>query len=202
MKGVHPIHLMRITRVYTRKGDKGMTQLVGNQEVSKSCQRVEAYGCVDELNSSLGLARALLGERKDQLSDEDVASVLTDLDYLQNHLFIMGGDLATQIDDRWAGMPLITIELVREIESRIDRYNSDLPPLAEFILPTGTTSVAAIHLARTICRRAEREAIRLQKEEDIGEAVIPFLNRLSDFLFVLARWISKRSGSIETTWRR
>lgn len=193
---------MRITRVYTRQGDQGMTRLGSSQEVSKSCQRVEAYGCVDELNSAVGFVRALLNEKPESLAPLDMQTVMADLDMLQNRLLTLGGDLATRLSDRWDGMPLINAAHTRELEVRLDQYNSELPRLEEFILPTGTAVVSALHLARTICRRTEREVIRLQENEDIGPDVIPFLNRLSDFLFVLARWISRKSGCIETAWRR
>ncbi|MBK7494294.1 MAG: cob(I)yrinic acid a,c-diamide adenosyltransferase [Candidatus Omnitrophica bacterium] len=179
-----------------------MTRLGSSQEVSKNASVSSFYGCVDELNSAVGFVRALLNEKPESLAPLDLQTVMADLDMLQNRLLTLGGDLATRLSDRWDGMPLLNAAHTRELEVRLDQYNSELPPLEEFILPTGTAVVSALHLARTICRRTEREVIRLQENEDIGPAVIPFLNRLSDFLFVLARWISRKSSYIETAWRR
>jgi cob(I)alamin adenosyltransferase len=193
---------MRVTKVYTRNGDHGRTRLVGNQEVEKSCQRIEAYGTVDELNSMIGMARAFFESDRPIEEPKDHERMRRELLAIQNMLFILGGDLATLIPDRWPGMPLISPGHVEEIEEKLDAMNADLSPLEEFILPSGPPASAALHMARTICRRAEREVLRLGRMEPVSETVIPFLNRLSDYLFVMARWSCHRSGSKEDYWKR
>lgn len=193
---------MRITRVYTRKGDDGTTGLVGNHRVSKNCPRIHAYGTVDELNACLGLARSLLEVDTSQLTSENRQRSTEELASLQNLMFTLGADLATRLEDRWDNMPTVSEDMVSEIERRLDILNEEIPPLQEFILPHGTPVVSAIHVARTVCRRAERDALALRDEEPIGDFVIPFLNRVSDLLFVLARWVCLKSGNPESTWTR
>lgn len=193
---------MRVTKVYTRMGDKGVTRLVGGHEIDKSHLRVEAFGTVDELNSAVGLARSLLETNPPGLSSSIKERLQDELGSIQNWLFILGGDLATFVSERWPEMPLITSENTRAIEERLDAMNAELPPLEEFILPGGTPPAAALHLARSVCRRTERAVLRLSHTEDVGDAVIPFLNRLSDYLFVMARWIGLQSGQQEHFWRR
>jgi cob(I)alamin adenosyltransferase len=193
---------MRVNRVYTRHGDSGKTHLVGTQEVSKSAQRVVAYGTVDELNAALGCAYALLDQEGKTEQAETNRTLSYELDYLQNLLFILGGDLATRVEDRWEGMPVITADHTLEIENLLNHFNMEIPPLEEFILPRGPAPSAFLHLARTICRRAEREVVRLSEVENIGDCVIPLINRLSDFLFVLARWYCLKSDAPESLWRR
>jgi cob(I)alamin adenosyltransferase len=193
---------VRITKVYTRKGDDGTTRLVGNHLVSKNSARIVAYGAVDELNSTIGLARSMVAADSSLLSKENHARILSELDFLQNLLFTAGADLATRVEDRWKDMPLIAAEHTLDLEARIDAYNKEIPPLEEFILPAGTPASASLHVARTVCRRAEREAIALRDQEPVGEGIIPFLNRLSDLLFVLARWLCLASGVEESLWKR
>ncbi|MDD5542268.1 MAG: cob(I)yrinic acid a,c-diamide adenosyltransferase [Acidobacteriia bacterium] len=191
---------MRITRVYTRGGDKGETALVGNQRVPKDSKRIEAYGTVDELNSSIGLARAFL-----QKSAQDAAANIRlekELAKIQNELFVVGSDLATRVQDRWKDMPLIEQHHIDELEKLIDELEADLGPLKEFILPGGSLAGAQLHQARTVCRRAERAAVSLRREEPLGDLVIPYLNRLGDALFVLARWSTRQEGAPETLWNR
>ncbi len=190
----------RITKVYTRSGDDGTTGLVGKGRVSKNHRRIQSYGTVDELNAALGLARAHLNEDKSNLPSDKKDLAFGELAYLQNLLFTVGCDLATRIEDRWDGMPVTEDRHVQDLEHKIDELNEELPPLKDFVLPTGTPTVAALHLARTICRRAERDALSLRDEEPIGDAVLPFLNRLSDYLFVLSRWLTVSAGDPETTW--
>ncbi|MCA9425882.1 MAG: cob(I)yrinic acid a,c-diamide adenosyltransferase [Candidatus Omnitrophica bacterium] len=190
----------RITKVYTRSGDDGTTGLVGKGRVSKNHRRIQSYGTVDELNAALGLARAHLNQDASNLPSEKKDLALRELADLQNLLFTVGCDLATRIEDRWDGMPVTTMAHVEELERKIDEFNEEVPALKDFVLPTGTPTVAALHLARTICRRAERDALTLRDEEPIGEAVLPFLNRLSDYLFVLSRWLTISAGDTETTW--
>jgi cob(I)alamin adenosyltransferase len=175
---------MRITKVYTRTGDKGETSLVGGKRVAKDSTRVEAYGDVDELNSLLGFARTLL-------TDKEVDAILS---RIQNELFIVGADLASPLELK---APRIEQESIARLEQTIDKFNREVPPLREFILPGGKSEGAALHLARTVARRAERKVIRLGKEEPINPYVIVYLNRLSDLLFVLARITNRRTGTPE-----
>ena len=175
----------RITKVYTKTGDKGQTSLVGGIRVSKASTRVEAYGDVDELNSVLGIARS-------HVVDEELEKILG---VIQNDLFIMGADLASP---QGIETPRISEEKVKELEKTIDKFLKELEPLKEFILPTGRGGGAYLHLARTVARRAERRVVRLREEEEINENLLIYLNRLSDLLFVMARIENKRRGFDET----
>lgn len=178
----------RLTKIYTRTGDKGDTGLVGGQRVSKDSPRIWACGTVDELNSAIGLARAFKPDKK---TDRVLAGI-------QNDLFNLGAELATP------GQPASCIEQRRivALEKLMDELNAKLGPLREFILPGGTPLAAQLHVARTICRRAERFCVRLARDEQIGEFVVPYLNRLSDALFVLARWVNKKQKAKEVFWRK
>ncbi|HET8720675.1 MAG TPA: cob(I)yrinic acid a,c-diamide adenosyltransferase [Nitrospira sp.] len=189
---------MRITKVYTRTGDAGRTRLAGGQEVSKDSLRVEAYGTVDELNASVGLARAMNGEA-DRASAKQLEQ---DLRWVQNKLFDLGGILATAPGQVFKNMPAIKAQDAARLERMIDRCQKELPPLKEFILPGGGKVSAALHQARTICRRAERICVRLAREETLNAEIIKFLNRLSDALFVWARWVAKTQGEPEFLWQR
>lgn len=168
--------------------------------MSKTHPRVETYGTVDELNSALGLARAHLERDPLPLPDEKRTRALSELANLQNILFVLGGDLSMPRETRPEGVPSIAESHTTQLESQIDSLNGEIPPLEDFILPAGPPAVAALHLARTICRRAERQAVALSAQEDIGPAIVPFLNRLSDYLFVLARWVALSAGEKETIW--
>ena len=169
---------IRITRVYTRTGDRGETALVGGTRVPKDAARIEAYGTVDELNAALGLARAFNAER---LSEGEGHRWLDEvLRRLQNELFDLGSELATLIDP----------------------CQKELPPHKSFVLPGGGRIGAALHQARTICRRAEREILRLSRAEPLAEWPLRYVNRLSDLLFVLSRWVAKRLGEPEYLWER
>ena len=190
---------MRLTKIYTRSGDGGKTRLAGGQEVWKDSLRVEAYGTVDELNSGIGLIRAFHGE----LANEEAAGRLEeDLRWLQNKLFDIGGLLATMPGQRFKDMPEISDQDVARLEHSIDACQEDLTPLKEFILPGGGKVSALMHQARTVCRRAERDCIRLSREEEVDARIIKFLNRLSDTLFVWARWVAKKQGEPEFLWQR
>ncbi|MFM8412794.1 MAG: cob(I)yrinic acid a,c-diamide adenosyltransferase [Alphaproteobacteria bacterium] len=201
---------IRINRVYTRSGDKGMTHLVGGAEVRKDAARVEAYGTVDELNSVLGLARVFNEEMR--VADSAVptrgpaaaaAGELEDvLMRLQNELFDLGSELATPPGSEYPGMFRVGDDQVTALERLIDRCQEDLEPLKSFVLPGGGRVGATLHQARTVCRRAEREVLRLASSEEVGSGPIKYLNRLSDLLFVLARWISRRTGAPEILWER
>ena len=177
----------RITRVYTKTGDKGETSLVDGSRVSKSSKRVDTFGDVDELNSILGISIQYI-------EDEEIAGVVNSI---QNDLFILGGDLATPSGFE-IEIPRIDTDMITKLENLIDTFHKEVGDLKEFILPSGKGSSPYIHLARSVCRRAERKLVSLSGDERInGEAVV-FLNRLSDLLFVLARVVNKRSGFEET----
>jgi cob(I)alamin adenosyltransferase len=191
---------IRITRVYTRTGDRGETALVGGKRVPKDAARIEAYGTVDELNAALGLARAFNAER---LAEGEGHRWLDEtLRRLQNELFDLGSELATPEDAVYEGMHRIGDTEVRELERLIDQCQKELPPLKSFVLPGGGRIGAALHQARTICRRAEREILRLSRAEPMAEWPLRYVNRLSDLLFVLSRWVVKRLGEPEFLWER
>lgn len=192
--------MVRLSKIYTRTGDKGSTRLVGGQKVAKDSQRIAAYGTVDELNATLGLVRvAMRASDAEPAVKDDVEAFLR---RVQNELFDLGSDLATRIEDRWPGQPLVELDDVTELERRMDAWNEDLAPLDSFVLPGGNEVAARLHLARTVCRRAEREVVTLAGEEPIGEPVVPYVNRLSDALFVLSRWVTHRMGAEEFLWEK
>ncbi len=189
---------MRITRVYTRAGDKGSTKLVGGIDVSKDDARIEAYGTVDELNSIIGLARTFCTR-----SDADTSRIEEMLARVQNDLFEVGADLATRPDDRWEGMHRVGDAEAEQLETWCDELNEDLGPLEEFILPGGGPVGAFLQQGRTVCRRAERRVVTLIRVEEADVAgCLRYLNRLSDFLFVLGRWAAKQCGEPEFLWQR
>lgn len=190
---------MRITRVYTRVGDRGTTRLVGGGEVAKDHPRIEAYGTVDELNAVVGILR-----HHNRGVDSDAARVIDErLERVQHDLFDVGSDLATPAEARWPGMRRVGDAEVTRLEGWIDDWNDTLPPLKEFILPGGGLVGVHAHLARTVCRRAERRVQALvAAEPDVGDGCLRFLNRLSDWLFVLGRWSAHQAGEPETFWRR
>ncbi len=190
--------MARLTKIYTKTGDKGDTGLVGGKRVSNDSPRIWAYGTVDELNSGIGLARAFNAEKR-SVPGLKIDKVLA---RLQNELFNLGAELATLPQDFREGMPRIDREHITALERMMDELNAELGSLEEFILPGGSKTGAALHLARTICRRAERFCVRLAREEKIGEHVVPYLNRLSDALFVLARWANKKQGAAEVFWEK
>jgi len=171
----------RITKVYTKTGDQGLTSLVGGARVSKASSRVDTYGEVDELNAALGITRS-------QGVDDEISSILI---VIQNDLFIMGADLASPPDIE---VPRVSKESVENLEVAIDRFLEELEPLKEFILPSGNTGGSYLHFARTVSRRVERKVVKLMEEEEIGQNVLIYLNRLSDLLFVMARIENQRGG--------
>ncbi len=190
---------MRITRVYTRVGDAGTTRIVGGGEVGKDDPRIEAYGAVDELNAVLGVARAALSASL--LPPEAAQRLDALLGVVQNDLFNVGTELAVPPDARWDGMYRVGDEDVLRLEQTIDLLNADLAPLAEFVLPGGGVAGAHLHHARTVCRRAERRAVTLAREvPDLVPGPLRYLNRLSDLLFVAARWAVNRAGEAEVLW--
>jgi cob(I)alamin adenosyltransferase len=177
-----------LNRIYTRAGDAGATRLASGQSVSKASLRVEAYGEVDEVNAVLGLAR------RETIDDPDLDPLLA---RIQNDLFDLGADLATPVKAGEGAAALrITAGQVERLETEIDALNADLQPLTSFVLPGGCAAAAALHLARTVCRRAERRAVAFSQSEGgggHGEA-LRYLNRLSDLLFVAARFANAREG--------
>lgn len=197
--------MVTLSKIYTRTGDGGTTRLVGGQEVAKDDLRIEAYGTVDELNALFGLARVELAHPTDgtAIADDDRERLDGWLLDVQQDLFDLGSDLATLIEDRWPGQPLIESGDVLALEAFIDRENAGLGVLKSFVLPGGTRLNALLHQARTVCRRAERRVITLRgsgAERVVGEHVIPYLNRLSDALFVLSRRVSQLAHAPEVLW--
>jgi cob(I)alamin adenosyltransferase len=178
-------------KIYTRTGDDGRTGWLGPGRVSKSSARVEACGSVDELNASLGAARAL--DRDAWLADP-LASV-------QSQLFNVGAELAAATPEAQATLERATDADVEALERWIDRFEADLPPLQNFILPGGTALGAQLHWSRTVCRRAERRLVALAEGERMEPRLIRYLNRLGDLLFVMARWCNHRAGAPEVEWR-
>ena len=175
----------RLSKIYTRTGDDGTTGLGDGTRVKKTSRRIAAIGAVDELNSVLGML--LSGE-----IPEPIRSVLTDV---QHDLFDLGGELSIP------GRSAITEDQVKRLETTLDRLNANLRPLKEFILPGGTEAAAVCHLARSVCRRAERDVMHLGEAEEIGAAVKKYLNRLSDLLFVIARTLNTQAGRDDVLWQ-
>lgn len=191
---------IRITKVYTRTGDKGFTKLVGGKKVPKDAVRIEAYGAIDELNSVLGLARVFNDDLRDRLP---AAQRLDEIfRRLQNELFDLGSELATPPDFSYEGMFRVGDDEVKALEKLIDELQKDLTPLSSFILPGGGKVGGFLHQARTVCRRAEREILRLSREEELSPYPLKYVNRLSDLFFVLSRWVSKNLGEPEYLWER
>ena len=179
-------------KIYTRTGDTGNTSLFGGQRVPKDALRIDAYGTVDELNSALG---AVLSD----VSDAELKKVIS---RIQNTLFEVGADLATPRSIEQKNVRRIKPEDAKELESVIDTIEQRLEPLTSFVLPGGSKAGSGLHVARTVCRRAERAVVRLSREEEIGEAILVYLNRLSDLLFVLARWSNKMANIPEIPWNK
>lgn len=176
----------RLTRIYTRTGDQGSTGLGDGSRVAKDAARVEAYGTVDELNSVVGMLRThALPEPMDAWLGE-----------IQHRLFDLGGELCIP------GHIIVTDAHVTSLENWLDRLNDDLEPLADFILPGGSPAAAACHLARTVCRRAERRVVTLQAREPVNGPALRYLNRLSDLLFVMSRSLNRAVGVPDVLWQR
>lgn len=177
----------RLSKIYTRTGDDGSTGLADGNRIAKNAQRVEAMGTVDELNCHVGMMVELL-DRDDAL--------IASLRQIQHHLFDLGGEFAIP------GSRVITPDHTRWLEETLDLYNSDLPPLKNFILPGGSRPAAQGHLARAVCRRAERVVVALGHEDSINPESRQYLNRLSDLLFVVARVLARRQGAREILWEQ
>lgn len=178
----------REMKIYTRKGDDGKTALIGGDRVSKHHIRVESYGTVDELNSNLGFLRCGLSGK-----DEETIA------HIQNRLFMLGSYLASSSESKMI-LPEIVPEDVQLLENEIDRHTNTLPELKNFILPGGSNLGSHAHVARCVCRRAERLVVHLAEHEEIEPLIIQYLNRLSDYLFILARFIDHASGNSEIIW--
>jgi cob(I)alamin adenosyltransferase len=174
----------RLSKIYTRTGDDGTTGLGDGSRITKDDARVEAYGAVDELNSAVGVLIAAE-------TDAELCEILADI---QHQLFNLGGELCIP------GSALISADNVKSLENILDKYNADLAPLKNFILPGGSTAGAACHMARAVCRRAERRICTLAANQDINAEAIHYINRLSDLLFVLARAINTAGNNTEVLW--
>lgn len=176
----------RLSKIYTRTGDKGTTGLGDGSRVDKDSLRVEAYGSVDELNSIIGLLA----------THELPAALATELVEIEHDLFDIGGELCIP------GHSVVTDKQVQRLEQLLDSLNAELTPLEEFILPGGAPAAAVCHMARTVCRRAERRVVSLAREETISEPGLRYLNRLSDLLFVMSRSLNRAAGVADVLWQR
>ena len=185
---------MRIDKVYTRGGDTGETSLIGGERVPKAHPRIECYGTLDEVNATLGLVREALRTSKAG------PHLLPIIQRVQNELFNLGAELAAPDLEVRAKLPRIEPRHVDALERDIDGVNGDLPPLRSFVLPGGGAASAAFHLARTVCRRAERLLVDVAAVEELGELPVRYLNRLSDALFVWGRWSALQDGEPEPVW--
>jgi cob(I)alamin adenosyltransferase len=182
-----------VQRIYTKTGDAGDTGLFGGGRVAKSHPRVEAYGAVDELNAVLGWVRSVAGE----------PGIREGLPRVQADLFTIGAHLATQVPEGRPAprLPPLPHERIAALESWIDEAETSLPELRSFILPGGSAGGAALHVARTVCRRAERRVVQLAEQSDVADSIVVYLNRLSDLLFVLARAENQATGELEQQWQ-
>lgn len=183
-----------LNRIYTRRGDDGSTSLVGGQRVPKDSLRIESYGTVDELNSFVGIASVSAG------TDVALYPLPSILKRIQHELFNLGSILATLPEDVHPKQPRVTESEIARLESEMDEMNAALQPLRSFVLPGGLRLNAELHVCRTVCRRAERLLVALQREEQVPPEAIRYLNRLSDAFFVYSRWASLRLGTPEVLW--
>ncbi len=186
------------TRIYTRTGDDGTTGLIGGARIKKNAPRIEAYGTLDELSSAIGAARAALRESSER--SNRVRGLDAWLAWTQDVLFNLGCELATPDGEARAGAPSVGVADAAALERAIDAAEGDLEPLDNFIHPGGSAAGAQLHVARTICRRAERLAVALAETEGGDATALRYLNRLSDALFVWARWINDALGAPEHRW--
>lgn len=186
--------MVTLNKIYTRTGDAGSTGLVGGARIEKDAAKVEAYGDIDELNSHLGACKELLSGTPS--ADAITAMLIT----IQNELFDIGAELATPAEAHWEGMLKADASHVQQLEEWIDTLNEQLPTLRSFILPGGSLPAAHIHIARTVCRRAERHICTLNKLEPVSPHILQYINRLSDLLFVMARAVVHAQGKPEYLW--
>lgn len=192
-------------KIYTKTGDRGTTSLFGGKRINKNSPRVAAYGAVDELNSLIGVSKSHLeGVDKRHLrggpDSSKVSLVLKKLQRIQQELFVLGADLATPREVKVESQS-VKKSFITRLEREIDKWTSDLPPLRHFILPGGARAGSLLHLARSVARRAERSIVGLSEKEKINPHVLPYINRLSDWLFTLARYVNKIDHVKETPWR-
>jgi cob(I)alamin adenosyltransferase len=178
-------------KIYTKTGDKGLTSLVGGTRLSKAHIKIEAYGTVDELNAWIGL----LSDLPENLHRRAL------LKEIQDRLFTVGADLASEAEQTRKKLPELFESDIELLEKAMDEYTEIIPPLRAFVLPGGHPAVSQTHVARTVARRAERQVIRLSEEEEVNPLIVKYLNRLSDFLFVLSRKITHETGSEEISWK-
>lgn len=184
------------SKIYTKTGDKGKTRLVGGECVDKFNPRVEAYGTVDELNSYIGVVRSYLHESPSLFALDPI------LETIQNDLFNLGSHLACEDVKVSETLPRVSADSVGRMENKIDEMDADLPKLNQFILPAGHPVAAHFHYARTLCRRAERRTVELHHHDSRFDAEMVFLNRLSDFLFVAARWCNHKNRHNDVVWKK
>jgi cob(I)alamin adenosyltransferase len=185
-----PKHRLNM-KIYTKTGDKGQTSLLGGSRVAKSHPRIEAYGTIDELNSYIGLLR-------DQPANENRKDLLKEI---QDRLFTIGANLAAEPDRNKKQLPDLVLADIELLEKAMDTMDTQLPELRSFVLPGGHQSVSFCHIARTVCRRSERLVIALATETEVADIIIQYLNRLSDYLFVLSRKITQEVGAEEVSWK-
>jgi cob(I)alamin adenosyltransferase len=184
-------------KIYTRTGDKGETGLIGGKRVSKNDPRIVAYGCVDELNSNIGLVIALLKNRN---LFSDLVDVLL---LIQNELFIVGSDLADpnySLENKYE-TPRVQEKMALHLEATIDRFEKELEPITFFILPGGSIEASSLHVTRSVARRTETAVAIVSKDQTINPAILIYLNRLSDFMFIAARLLNKRLGIEDVAWK-
>lgn len=186
-------------KIYTKTGDSGQTGLWGGQRVSKDSLRVSAYGTADELNAVVGMACALLVPPHAAADSPVAAALHAPLTRVQQELFVLGADLATPGEG--TRIERVHERLIETMEQEIDQFEQELEPLRQFILPGGTLVAAQLHLARTVCRRAERLVVTLSEHEPLNPVVIPYLNRLSDWFFVVARLANARANVADVPWQ-
>ena len=187
-----------ISKVYTKTGDRGHTQLVGGKKISKSDLRICSYGEIDELNSYVGGCRQMIIDSK--FENDDLQRISDILYRVQNELFNVGNMLATLDEDIKKGMPQVETSHIVNLEKDIDYFNSNIPTLKSFILPGGSQTNVWFHITRTLCRKCERTVVALSKKEKIDIVIIKYLNRLSDALFVWSRWINFINSEDEVLW--
>jgi len=192
---------IRLTRIYTRSGDRGLTALVGGARVAKESGRLEAYGTIDELNSIVGIVRSYLPGYKRRFG-KDYGWYSESLRRIQNELFDVGSELATPPPAEYAGMHKMSAAETKKLEDEMDRMQQELKPLNSFTLPGGGVLNAFLHQARTVCRRAERVCWALRRIEPINDHLMVYINRLSDHLFVQSRWVANRLKEPEFLWDR
>lgn len=185
--------MVTLNKIYTRTGDRGTTGLVGGKRVKKTARRVVAYGEIDEVNSLLGVSLAFVKGKTATLIKDKLVSI-------QNELFDIGAELATPANAHWKGMLKATPDHVQRLESWIDQLNAPLPVLRSFVLPGGSPLAAQLHVARAVCRRAERSILILHEKEPVSQSILEYINRLSDLLFVMARAVIIADKLPEYLW--